>query len=135
MALSSFISSLNKFPNISRFIPEYTPEQQRYYVKIYSVTFISGFLLMAIILKGMSLFTTIGQLQAAEQQKKALVQQQSYWEGIVEEHEGYRDGYFQLAVISYQLDEKGKAQEYLDRAMALDPNFVQGKEFQKKLAK
>ena len=133
MAVSSFIPSLTKFPNISRFIPEYSPDQQKYFLKIFSVTFISGFLLMAIMLKGITLFTTIGELQAADKQKQTLAWQQVYWEKVAQEHPGYRDAYFQLATLSYRLGEKVKATEYLDQAMKLDPNFAEGKDFQAKL--
>ena len=133
MAVLSFIPSSIKSPKISRFIPDYSADQQKYFLKIFSITFISGFLLMVIILKGITLFTTIGELQAAKQQKQSLVQQQVYWEKIAVEHPGYRDAYFQLAILSYQLGEKVKATEYLDQTMLIDPNFAAGKEFQKEL--
>lgn len=46
-----------------------------------------------------------------------------YWEKIVAEKENYRDAYLQLALLHYQLFENEKAQEYLNQALELDPNF------------
>ena len=40
----------------------------------------------------------------------------------------YRDGQFKLALLSYQLKDFNKANEYLNNAMMLDPNFEKGKE-------
>lgn len=124
-----------KFPNISRIITETPHDQQLFYVKIFSVSFVSTFLIVAIMLKGVTLFTNIGELQAAEQQRTTLKEQQHYWEKIVKEHPDYRDAYFQLAVTSYQLGEKKVAKEYLDKTLMLDPHFEQGKELERQLGK
>src|SRR4030042_4540168 len=45
------------------------------------------------------------------------------WEKIIEEKPGYRDGYLQLAYLYYQLYENEKAEEYLKKAIELDPNY------------
>ena len=124
-----------QFPNISRIITESSQEQQFFYIKIFSVSFVSTFLIVAIMLKGVTLFTSIGKLQAAEQQRTTLKEQQRYWENIVKERPDYRDAYFQLAVTSYQLGEEKIAKEYLDKTLTLDPHFEQGKELVRQLEK
>jgi len=53
------------------------------------------------------------------------------WEKIVRDKPDYRDGYFQLAVLHYQLYENKKAKEYLEKTLAFDPNFEAGKELLK----
>ncbi|OGV89007.1 hypothetical protein A2Z41_02560 [Microgenomates group bacterium RBG_19FT_COMBO_39_10] len=45
------------------------------------------------------------------------------WEKIIEEKPGYRDGYLQLAYLYYQLYENEKTEEYLKKAIELDPNY------------
>lgn len=49
------------------------------------------------------------------------------WEKIVQNKPDYRDGYFQLAVLHYQLYEDKKAKVYLEKVLSLDPNFEPGK--------
>ncbi|MCL5970930.1 MAG: tetratricopeptide repeat protein [Patescibacteria group bacterium] len=45
-------------------------------------------------------------------------------------YKDYRDGYFRLAILEYQLNDNAKAQEYLDKVMKLDPNFEEGRKFE-----
>ncbi len=50
------------------------------------------------------------------------------WEKIIKERPDYRDGYFQLAILNYQIHENEKAKEYLNQTLILDPNFTPAKE-------
>ena len=52
----------------------------------------------------------------------------SYWERVVKEKPNYRDGYFSLALIYFQLKDFNKSSENLEKAMSIDPNFKEGKE-------
>ncbi len=54
-----------------------------------------------------------------------------FWEKVVSERPGYRDGYLQLAILNYQLYENDKAKEYLNKALEIDPNFEVTKELGK----
>lgn len=121
------------FPSINRFITELPRAERMFYLKIFLVSFISSFLLVAIGAKGVTLITTVGQLQAAAEKREELQKQQQYWEKVVVEHEGYRDAYFQLALLSYQLGERNKAQRYMDQVLELDPNFEPGKALAREL--
>lgn len=123
----------SKFPRISRFIPEIPREEQFFYAKIFVVSFVSLFLLVAISHKGFSLLTTINQLEAAGQRRSQLEQERVYWDQVVKEHPGYRDANFQLSVISYQLGDLANARHYLQQALHIDPNFQEGKEFGEKI--
>jgi tetratricopeptide (TPR) repeat protein len=53
------------------------------------------------------------------------------WEGIVAQRPDYRDGYLQLAVLNYKVFEDKKAQDYLKKALVIDPNFVPALELKK----
>ena len=41
---------------------------------------------------------------------------------------GYRDGYFSLALIYFQLGNIYQSSENIDKALEIDPNFERGKE-------
>lgn len=53
------------------------------------------------------------------------------WERIVAETPTYRDGYLQLALYYFKLGDKEKAQENLQKALELDPNYEPTKELEK----
>jgi hypothetical protein len=45
----------------------------------------------------------------------------------VKEYKGYRDGYYQLAAVEYQLGNTQIAKSYIVKALHIDPTFPQGK--------
>lgn len=67
-------------------------------------------------------------------ERKEVLAKISYWQNVVTEKKGYRDGYFQLAVLWYQLGQNVKAQIYLSEALKLDPNFEEGRKLEKVLS-
>lgn len=67
-------------------------------------------------------------------ERKEVLAKISYWQNVVIEKKGYRDGYFQLAVLWYQLGQNAKAQTYLSQALKLDPNFEEGRKLEKVLS-
>jgi len=118
-------------PSISRMIPELSKENI-FYMKIIVASFISGILLMAISLKGYELIKLRVELVETQSQRSQLSTQLTYWENVAEDYSGYRDAYFSIAVLSFQLGDKKKARESLIEALALDPQFKEGREFGKK---
>ena len=120
-------------PSKSRFFSELYHAREVFYVKIFVFSLITTFLLVSIMLRGYQLFEGVETLQAASNQRQELAGERAYWEDVVARHPGYRDAYFKLAVLSYQLGEKGKAKEYLETSLSIDPNFSQGREFSKQV--
>ena len=45
------------------------------------------------------------------------------WKKIAAAKPNYRDAYLQLAILYYQIYKQEEAQRYLQKALALDPNF------------
>lgn len=45
------------------------------------------------------------------------------WEKITIEKPNYRDGFFKLAVLYYQIFNKDRAKKYVEKTLELDPNF------------
>ncbi len=72
-------------------------------------------------------FNLIG-LQETKAERALLQSQVIQWQLVVAKHADYRDGYFKLAVLEYQLGNMSKAQQYDAQALQLDPNFQRGKE-------
>jgi len=66
-------------------------------------------------------------IERAEKSRGEIEVEISKWEKISKEKSNYRDAFFRLAVLNYQIYKNTAAKEYLNQAMALDPNFEEGK--------
>lgn len=66
-------------------------------------------------------------IERNERTREEIEREISKWETVIAEKHNYRDAYFRLAVLNYQIYKNEAARQYLDKAMALDPNFEEGK--------
>jgi tetratricopeptide (TPR) repeat protein len=66
-------------------------------------------------------------LERDERSREDIEREIIKWEKVISEKHNYRDAYFRLAVLNYQIFKNEAARQYLDKAMALDPNFEEGK--------
>ncbi|MGB9911659.1 MAG: hypothetical protein ACPLKP_03655 [Microgenomates group bacterium] len=53
------------------------------------------------------------------------------WERILEKYPNYRDGWLQLAVLTYKNSQEEKTKESLKKALSLDPNYLLANELEK----
>jgi len=60
-------------------------------------------------------------------ERKEIVNDLNFWNKEVIEKPNYRDGYFSLSIIYYQLGDYDNSQKNLNKAMDIDPNFENGK--------
>ena len=60
----------------------------------------------------------------ASQRHAVLQKELITWEAVTQKYPGYRDAYFEAAVVAYQLGDKGKVEGYLQKVLAIDPNFT-----------
>lgn len=68
------------------------------------------------------------QLETAQKQLQNDIQ---HWQEMAVKYPNSRDIYFRLAVLEYQLGEKAKAKEYLQKTLMLDPNFKEARSMEK----
>jgi tetratricopeptide (TPR) repeat protein len=137
-------------PSISRFIPESKPTsskrreeeakkseenpiKQFVWNKYFLVSFVSVFISVGIALQGVELMQHLHQLQIIRNEREQVRGEIAYWEGVVKAHDNYRDGFFKLALLEYRLGNRGKAREYLNKTLFIDPNYEAALEFQQKI--
>ncbi len=92
-------------------------------------------IIIAITLASLDLYKNIKINQKFSFQRRELVEKVKYWQEIIASYKGYRDGYFQLAVLEYQLKNPEKAKFYLQKSLSIDPNFEKGRELEKILSR
>lgn len=59
----------------------------------------------------------------SKQKYNTSVQRYHAWQAIVSRYPDYRDGYYQLAVLAYQLNKFSESKTYLQKVRSLDPNY------------
>ena len=91
---------------------------------------IAAILLVLVIFQAHSLWIHSQEKAMKEQGRAELMRQEAYWQGVVDKYQDYRDGYYNIALLAYRLGEDSRAEEYIQKALELDPNFKQGKELQ-----
>lgn len=72
-------------------------------------------------------------LKKAKERPQEVRQEIEFWKEIIKEKSNYRDAYFQLAVLNYQIHQKEKTVKYLQKVFDLDPNFEPAKKLEKML--
>lgn len=128
-----------KSPRISRMIPEIASitlaglATIRTHGVVIFISFFCGVLLIGIGVVAMDFQKNLKELERREVLHKALSGYQKYWVGIVAKYPDYKDAYFQLAVVSYQLGETMEAKRAIGKVLEIDPNDTTGQEFEKKI--
>lgn len=121
-----------KFPTIYRFIPNYPLEAQRITATILLGALSLAFLIEGILV-GVDLYNTFKAKQLIESERVKIQEKVAFWEDVALKYTDYRDAYFQLAILEYRLGNTVKAQKYLEKTLEIDPNFEEGREFEKLL--
>jgi len=131
-----------EFPSIYRFITEEPLQSliviKRFFVLNWKMITFSAVASFFIVLTALTIIDFKKNLE--EYNKRAVKYEKlageiSYWKSVVSKYKDYRDGYFRLALLEHQLNNDAQAQEYLNKALKLDPNFEEGRKFQELLNK
>lgn len=83
---------------------------------------------LAIIFISYDFYNNFKKQEVVYLERGKIIDDLNYWNREVIEKPNYRDGYFSLAIIYYQLGDFNSSLENLDKAMNIDPNFEKGKE-------
>ena len=117
-----------EFPRNYRFIPEKLTGD--------GFAFLVGFLfiLASIFVVSLDLYSNYTKNLMLNNEKIKVQNELIFWQKEVGKMPNYRDAYFKLALLNYQLKDFDKANEYLKKTLSLDPNFEKGKELEKLLS-
>lgn len=122
-----------KFPKIYRFITETDRWFCRMGERSFWIPTISVLTIVGLLFGAFMLVESRGVKDELSLKRVGLMAAAQEWEETKQKFPGYRDAYFALAVLYYQLGEREKARENLDRALEIDPNFEGGREMEKLL--
>lgn len=89
-----------------------------------------SFVFVSTIVVGFDLLKNTEQKRQLDKERREIISNINFWKDFVSKHRDYRDGYFQLAILEYRLNDLGKAKLYLEKSLAIDPNFEKGRELE-----
>lgn len=112
-----------KSPSISRFITEWRN----------LVVGVSAILVLIMVAHGLLYIQKRQELQKVQQERASVEKEIKYWQEVVAKHNDYRDAYFKLATLEYELGDMERAKMYVATVLKLDPNFDKGRELEKLL--
>lgn len=123
-----------QFPKISRFITEAKNkldwEQKKYLIYVFTAVFI---LFIAFMVFDLSQKILI--IQNLKTEREQVLKDINKWEKVVQKYKDYKDGYLQLAILEYKMGDLNKAKTYLNNALNIDPNYIQGRDLETILQK
>lgn len=123
--------SQNKLPSISRFITELPIFKFKWSGRLVLIGVLYLTLIIAVVYAGLDLYNNVLKFKKVEAARQKTQQEIKKWEEIAGKHTDYRDAYYKLAVLQYQMGNTGKAKLYLQRVLDLDPNFEPARNFEK----
>jgi tetratricopeptide (TPR) repeat protein len=129
-----------QFPSISRRITErlvfFRPPKLTISLsrqsKLYKFLFITAasivFVIIVILIIGISYFSVesyqaYGKITQINIQRQKIQGKINFWQSVAQKYDGYKDAYFQMAVLDYALGNFQKAKDENAEALILDPNF------------
>ena len=84
-------------------------------------------IIIAIIFLSFDFYNNFKKQEIIASQRSEVIKDLNFWNREVIEKPNYRDGYFSLSLIYYQLGDYKNSIDNLDKAMNIDPNFEEGK--------
>ncbi len=128
-------SQPQKFPNIHRFIAEHSPKNPFNFnlamLEKGVIAMVAVILVAIITSKAIDLFQEGQTLYGVFKQRSVLQNHMQLWEDIAAKYSSYRDADFQVALLAYQLKEKGVEEDYLQRVFTIDPSYAPAIQLQK----
>ncbi len=88
------------------------------------------FLIFGISVLSFRLYENIRLVTKISSERNALREKINFWQSIANKYEGYKDAYFQIALLEYRRGNFKKALEYNKKALLLDPNFEDSKKLE-----
>ncbi|MBI2032276.1 MAG: hypothetical protein HYT09_01380 [Candidatus Levybacteria bacterium] len=119
-------NKVNKFPSIYLNFTEYILKNKLILVALVIVVF-------CLFIVSLDFLRNIFLLDDRIEKKEKLIEERIFWENVVKKYPDYRDGYFNLAILEYRLQDFNKTEEYLNKALRLDPNFDEARRLKEEI--
>ena len=141
-----------EFPKNYRFITEskYYINIKKYYFRLSNqpkvnqffkfTTIVLMILTVLILIFGISIFSLsfyryYQNYTMISSQRQLMQSQINFWKSVSDKYDGYKDAYFRMALLEYSLGDIKTARMNNEKALLLDPNFLDAKKLEVELNK
>lgn len=107
--------------------------RQKSKMEAFWVGMLTGIVIIAIAIVGLDLSKNILEKQKIDSKRNKIISEIQFWQEATYKYKGYRDAYFKLALLEYELGDIEKTNIYLKKTFELDPNFKPANDFKQKL--
>src|SRR5664279_2938578 len=122
------------FPSISRFITEHLISVKLLHYTIIVITCLLSVLLLVRIFQQSTLIRhNIDESNRLKMQREQLTGELKNLKVMEPQYTGYRDIYFRIATLNYQLGNVDESKKYIKKALDADPNFKEGQVLEEKV--
>lgn len=92
---------------------------------IFFVVLISGSVILAL-----GIYQKYTEFNTIYTQREKINNEISFWQSVLQKYPGYKDAYFRIALLEYQLKDFGISKENNEKSLQLDPNFADAKKLE-----
>jgi len=122
------VETIVLFPKNLRLITDHTfSKKQSHNIKVVIVSVFSLFLLAIITLQSIIIRDNFLLRESFSQEHAQLQNEVTYWKNLADKYKGDRDIDYRIGALQYKLGNISESQEYVKKALELDPNFPEGK--------
>lgn len=93
--------------------------------------FIASILILQLVNMAQILYDNYREARLKQAQERLIETEIQKWKRVVAVRPDYRDGYFELAILTYRLGRLDKTRLYLEKVLALDPNYEPARKLEK----
>lgn len=97
----------------------------------YFLSFTTTILIIVLLIGSLTLtiklYQGVGSYLKIANNRQDLSNKINFWQSFTQKYDGYKDAYFQIALLQYQLGNFEKAKESNKKALLLDPGFKDAK--------
>ncbi len=118
---------MNEFPKIYRF---FTEEKS---LRLVLIGFVSALILGSVVFVSIDAYNNYQKKSRLDQKREKITKEIEFWQNTLNKYKNYRDAYFQIAALEYQLKDFEKSKYYLQKTLTLDPNFQEARRLERLL--
>ncbi|MEK9178832.1 MAG: hypothetical protein AAB801_03565, partial [Patescibacteria group bacterium] len=94
---------------------------------------LSIFLVLAIFMVGLDLNKNLEEKELRAKLYDSKVKEVRFWEENLSKYPQFKDAYFRLAILYYEVGDFEKSDSFLKKVFLLDPSFEEGKKLERLL--
>lgn len=125
-AMLAHVLQAGRFKKVSKKSPKLLER-----LKIEALVFLYVVTIFSILILAFNLFTNLQRQKEINFQREKIQSEIKLWQDVADKFKNYKEAYYQLAVLEYELGEIEKAKFYISKSLYLDPNFDKAKELKK----